>query len=70
MVLLAEEIIGGITLGLILGYIGFTMLKRINHYQTEVLITLAMVMGGISIAPIFHFSGPMAMVIAGLFIGN
>lgn len=70
IVLLAQEILGGIGLGLILGYIGFIMLKKIDHYQTEVLITLAMVMGGITLAPMFHFSGPLAMVIAGLFIGN
>ncbi|WP_316929429.1 cation:proton antiporter [Chryseobacterium gregarium] len=70
VILLAEEILGGIALGLLLGYVGFVMLKKIDHYQTEVLITLAMVMGGISIAPVFHFSGPLAMVVAGLFIGN
>lgn len=70
VILLAEEIVGGIALGLLLGYVGFVMLKKIDHYQTEVLITLAMVMGGISIAPVFHFSGPLAMVVAGLFIGN
>lgn len=70
IVLLTEEILGGIGLGLILGYVGFVMLKKIDHYQTEVLITLAMVMGGITLAPMFHFSGPLAMVVAGLFIGN
>jgi CPA1 family monovalent cation:H+ antiporter len=70
LMLLIEEILGGIALGLFLGYLGFFMLKKIDHYQTEVLITLAMVMGGISMAPMFHFSGPLAMVIAGLFIGN
>ncbi|SDQ97285.1 sodium/proton antiporter, CPA1 family [Chryseobacterium soldanellicola] len=70
VILLAEEIVGGISLGLLLGYVGFVMLKKIDHYQTEVLITLAMVMGGISVAPVFHFSGPLAMVVAGLFIGN
>ena len=45
IVLLLEEIAGGVLFGLILGYVGFRMLKKINHYQTEVLITLAMVMG-------------------------
>lgn len=70
IVLLVKEIFGGIVLGLLLGYVGFTMLKRIDHYQTEVLITLAMVMGGTTLAPIFHFSAPLAMVVAGLFIGN
>lgn len=70
IVLLLEEIAGGVLFGLLLGYVGFRMLKRINHYQTEVLITLAMVMGGTSLAAMFHFSGALAMVVAGLFIGN
>lgn len=70
VILLAEEILGGIALELLLGYVGFVMLKKIDHYQTEVLITLAMVMGGISVAPVFRFSGPLAMVVARLFIGN
>lgn len=70
LVLLLQEIGGGILLGLLLGYVGFNMMKRIDHYQTEVLITLALVMGGSTIAPFFHFSGALAMVIAGLFVGN
>lgn len=70
IVLLLEEIVGGVLFGLLLGYVGFRMLKRIDHYKTEVLITLAMVMGGTSLAAMFHFSGALAMVVAGLFIGN
>lgn len=70
VILLVKEIVGGVAFGLLLGYVGFRMLKRINHYQTEVLITLAMVMGGSTLAPMFHFSGALAMVVAGLFIGN
>ncbi len=70
VILLLKEIVGGVAFGLLLGYVGFRMLKRINHYQTEVLITLAMVMGGSALAPLFHFSGALAMVVAGLFIGN
>ena len=70
IVLLLEEIVGGVLFGLLLGYVGFRMLKRIDHYQTEVLITLAIVMGGTSLAAMFHFSGALAMVVAGLFIGN
>jgi CPA1 family monovalent cation:H+ antiporter len=46
------------------------MMKRIDHYRTEVLITLALVMGGYSIAHYWHFSGPLAMVATGLFIGR
>jgi len=68
--LLAVEIGGGILLGLVAGYIAFHMLKSIDHYQTEVLITIALVMGGTALASLLHFSGPLAMVVAGLFIGN
>lgn len=68
--LLVTEIIGGLGLGFILGYLGYRMMKAIDHYQTEVLISLAIVMGGYSLASYLHFSGPLAMVVAGLFIGN
>lgn len=64
------EVGGGIVLGLLIGYIAYFFMKRIDHYQTEVLISLAVVTGGYSIAQIFHFSGPLAMVAAGLLIGN
>ncbi len=70
LILLLKEVVGGLLLGFLLGYLAFSLMKRINHYQTEVLITLAVVMGGITLAPLFHFSGPLAMVVAGLFIGN
>jgi CPA1 family monovalent cation:H+ antiporter len=46
------------------------MLKSIDNYETEVMLTLAMVMGGYLLASSLHFSGPLAMVVAGLFIGN
>lgn len=69
-ILLLEEVGGGIILGFVLGYLGFRLMKSIDHYQTEVLISLAMVMGGYSLASYLHFSGPLAMVVAGLFIGN
>lgn len=68
--LLLEEIGGGLLLGLGLGYLAFVMMKRIDNYVTEVLISLALVMGGYSVAQLFHFSGPLAMVVAGLLIGN
>ncbi|WP_317173775.1 cation:proton antiporter domain-containing protein [Adhaeribacter radiodurans] len=53
--LLLTEVGGGILLGLLLGYVVFRMLKSIDHYQTEVLLTLALVMGGTALAPLFHF---------------
>jgi len=68
--LFAEEVGGGIILGLLLGWVAFQLMKTIDHYETEVMITLALVMGGYSLASYLHFSGPLAIVVAGLFIGN
>jgi CPA1 family monovalent cation:H+ antiporter len=68
--LLVQEIGGGILFGWILGQIGFRLMKKIDHYQTEILITLAMVMGGYMLAQLLHLSGPLAMVVAGLFTGS
>ncbi|MEL7533155.1 MAG: sodium:proton antiporter [Bacteroidota bacterium] len=68
--LVGFEIGGGLGLGLLLGWAGFKIMKRIDHYPTEVMITLAIVMGGYSAAYYLHFSGPLAMVAAGLLIGN
>lgn len=68
--LFAKEAIGGAVIGLILGYIAYLMLKSIDNYQTEILITLALVSGGYALAIALHTSGPIAIVIAGLMIGN
>ncbi len=68
--LFAQEILGGLLLGFALGLIGFAMLKKIDNYQVEILITLALVTGGYSLANRLHISGPLAMVVAGLIIGN
>lgn len=68
--LLVKEIGGGILLGWLLGTGGYHLMKKIDHYQTEVLITLAMVMGGYSLAQVLHISGPLAMVMAGLLTGS
>lgn len=65
-----KEAGGGILWGMILGYAGFYLLKSIDHYQVEVLITLAMVMGGYLLASHLHISGPLAMVVAGIITGN
>ncbi|MBL7726523.1 MAG: sodium:proton antiporter [Dinghuibacter sp.] len=70
VVLLVQEIGGGILFGWLLGMLGYRMMKKIDHYQTEILITLAMVMGGYAIAQWLHISGPLAMVVAGLFTGS
>ncbi|RRA98807.1 cation:proton antiporter [Larkinella rosea] len=68
--LFLEEAGGGIVFGLALGYGMFWLLRSINHYQTEVIITVAGVMGGYLLAQTLHISGPLAMVVAGLFVGG
>lgn len=73
-ILFAEEAIGGIIYGLILGYVFYRLLKSVDSYPLEIMLTLALVMGGYSLSynlPYhIHVSGPLAMVISGLFIGN
>jgi CPA1 family monovalent cation:H+ antiporter len=64
------EILGGIGLGIILGWITYRLLKSIDDYDIEVIITIATVMVGTLIAKEFHLSGPLAMVTAGLIVGN
>ena len=66
----AEEAIGGILFGLILGFVGIFLLKSVDNYQVEVLITLALVLGGYTLALNLHTSGPIAVVVTGLMIGN
>ena len=68
--LFIQEAIGGIVFGLGLGWIMFRLLKSIDDYEVEVMITLALVMGGYLIAQTLHTSGPLAMVVAGLFMGS
>ncbi len=68
--LFLQEAVGGIVFGLLLGYLMFKLLKSIDDYEVEVMITLAMVMGGYFLAHYFHTSGPLAMVVAGLFMGS
>ena len=64
------EALGGALFGLLLGWIGFRAMKGIDEHNLEILITLAMVMGGYSLAQALHLSGPVAMAVAGLLIGN
>jgi len=68
--LFAKEGFGGILIGLAIGWIAYQMLKRVDNYQVEVLITLGLVMGGYDLAHRLHTSGPLAIVAAGLLIGN
>ncbi|WCE03665.1 sodium:proton antiporter [Pseudoxanthomonas sp. JBR18] len=68
--LAVHEVGGGLLLGGILGYATYRLLKSIDSYQEEVLITLAAVLGGYALANRLHVSGPLAMVVAGLIVGN
>ena len=67
---LAVEAGGGIIFGLGLGAILYYMLKSIDSYQEEVLLTIAGVIGGYALASHWHLSGPLAMVMMGLMVGN
>jgi CPA1 family monovalent cation:H+ antiporter len=67
---LAREAGGGLLFGLVIGWIVIRLLASIDQNQIEVLITLAAVMGGYALATRLHVSGPLAMVVAGLVIGN
>ncbi len=68
--LFLEEVGGGIALGLALGYLAYYLMRTIDNYEAEVLITLAIVMGGYLLASSLHFSGPLAVVVAGLMVGH
>lgn len=68
--LFLREAGGGMLLGTLLGYLGFLLLRSIDHYQIEVMITLAIVTGGYLLADALGISGPLAMVIAGLITGS
>jgi CPA1 family monovalent cation:H+ antiporter len=68
--LFGQEVIGGILLGLFIGWVTYRLLKSINDFSTEVIITLAAVMVGTVIAGELHLSAPLAMVMAGLLVGD
>ncbi|CDF80696.1 Na+/H+ antiporter NhaP [Formosa agariphila KMM 3901] len=68
--LFVREVLGGVVLGLLLGYLTYRLMKSIDDYDVEVIITLSTVMVGTVIAQEFHLSAPLAMVTAGLVVGN
>lgn len=68
--LFLREAGGGLLFGWLLGYIGYLALRSIDNYVVEVMVTLAIVMGGYSLAEIMHVSGPLSMVVAGIITGN
>ena len=69
-VLLLRQIVGGLALGVVLGGVTYFLLREVNDYRVEVFLTLALVSGGYSLATALDCSGPLAIVAAGLLIGN
>jgi monovalent cation:H+ antiporter, CPA1 family len=70
VLLFVQEAVGGAAIGLGLGYLTYVMLKSIDQHHVEILLTLALVMGGYALADALHTSGPIAVVVSGLLIGN
>lgn len=68
--LFAREALGGAAYGLLIGGIAYAMLRAIDDAHVEILVTLGLVLGGYALAQALHVSGPIAMVVAGVLIGN
>jgi len=68
--LFLEQALGGAVFGFVMGWIAYVLLKSVDNYRVEMMLTLALVMGGYALASVIHVSGPIAVVVAGLFIGN
>jgi len=68
--LFVKEAIGGVLFGAAIGYAVLLMMRGIDQYQVEVMLTICLVFGGAALAKALHVSGPLAMVVAGLIIGN
>ena len=65
-----HQAVGGILFGLALGWVGFELLRRVDHFTVEIMLTLALVVGGYTLAGRLHTSGPLAIVVAGIVVGN
>lgn len=65
-----QEAVGGLAFGLMLGFCLHYLLKSIDNYETEVLLTAAFVMAGYAVSNYMHLSGALAMVVMGLLVGN
>ncbi len=70
VLLFIREGFGGLAFGGLVGFGGYLLLRRLDSYPIEILITLAMVSGGYTLAHYIQVSGPLAMVVAGLMIGS
>ena len=68
--LFLQEAVGGVLFGLAIGYCAYLLLRSVDDYAVEITITLALVAGGYALAEHWHLSAPIAIVVAGLLIGN
>lgn len=68
--LLFKEVLGALVVGLLVGYLAYFMLKGVDSYPVEILITIALATGGYALAERLHVSAPLAVVVMGLVIGN
>ena len=66
----SAETVGGAAFGLATGYLAYRLIKSVDDYQVEILLSVALVAGGSALANALHLSGPIAMAVAGLLIGN
>ncbi len=69
-ILLAEEVVGGVVMGLVFGWLCSRALASLEEPNLEILLTLATVLMIGFLAHRLHVSGPLAAVVAGLFVGN
>jgi len=65
-----QEVVGGAVFGLATGFLVYWMLKSVDNYPVEILLTMALVIGTYALAETLHLSAPIAVVVAGLLIGN
>ncbi|MDB5145581.1 MAG: sodium:proton antiporter, partial [Mucilaginibacter sp.] len=70
MLLFLKEACGGILFGALMGYVAYLLLKSIDNYRVEVLITLVIVMCGYTLADNLHLSAPLAIIVTGIMVGT
>ena len=68
--LFVQEALGGAVLGIVLGWLTFRVMRQIDDYSLEVLLTLGLAFGGYELAVYLHVSAPIMAVCAGLLIGD
>jgi len=68
--LFLQEAVGGVIFGLVIGWLTYKLIATVDNYSVEILLTLGLVMCGYALALKLHVSGPIAIVVAGLLIGN